>query len=230
LGVPAAAINTDSLTEDRPSLLEATAVTAAYSAFLDLILMRKLTLGPVLQEVRLAAILRVSRTPLREALRRLEGEGLVGRNGGRSLIVRSISVRDYIEALHVRRLLETEAAYLAAGRIDCDLIAELCERVQAMMETGAPTPGDHCTLDDDIHGAIAEACGNDLLAANVQTLRRKTHLFNLKRMPNRFLPGCREHLVILDAIGQGDSQAAREAMAAHLDNVKASILKILTEL
>jgi len=49
-------------------------------------------------------------------------------------------------------------------------------------------------------------------------------------MPNRFLPGCREHLVILDAIGQGDSQAAREAMAAHLDNVKASILKILTEL
>ena len=75
------AINTDSLTEDRPGLAEATVATTAYNALLDRILMRELTPGTVLQEVRLAAILRVSRTPLREALRRLEGEGLVGEPG-----------------------------------------------------------------------------------------------------------------------------------------------------
>ena len=222
-------IDTDSLAEDRPSSAEATVATTAYNALLDRILMRELAPGTVLQEVRLAATLGVSRTPLREALRRLEGEGLVGRNGGRSLIVRSISVRDYIEALHVRRLLEAEAASLAAGRVDNELIAGLRARIEAMMETGAPTPADHWALDDDIHGAISQACGNDLLAANVRTLRRKTHLFNLKRMPNRFLPGCREHLSILDAIARGDGQAAREAMANHLDNVKASILKMLAE-
>lgn len=207
-----------------------TAASAAYNAVLDRILTRELTPGTVLHEVRLAETLGVSRTPLREALRRLEGEGLVGRNGGRSLVVQSITVREYIEALHVRRLLESEAAFLAAERIDRDLVAGLRARISAMMQSGEPTPSDHWTLDDDVHGALARASGNDLLAAIVQALRRKTRLFNLKRMPNRFLPGCREHLTILDALDRRDGARARAAMAAHLDNVKASILDKLAEI
>lgn len=210
--------------------LDPTAASAAYNAVLDRILTRELTPGTVLHEVRLAETLGVSRTPLREALRRLEGEGLVGRNGGRSLVVQSITVRDYIEALHVRRLLESEAAFLAAEKIDRDLVAGLRARICAMMQSGEPTPYDHWTLDDDIHSALAWASGNDLLAAIVQALRRKTRLFNLKRMPNRFLPGCREHLAILDALDRRDGARARAAMAAHLDNVKASILDKLAEI
>ena len=209
---------------------DTTAAGAAYNAVLDRILTRELTPGAVLHEIRLAETLGVSRTPLREALRRLEGEGLVGRNGGRSLVVQSITVREYIEALHVRRLLESEAAFLAAEKIDPDLVADLRARICAMMQSGEPTPGDHWTLDDDIHGALARASGNDLLAAIVQALRRKTRLFNLKRMPNRFLPGCREHLTILDALDRRDGARARAAMAAHLDNVKASILDKLAEI
>ena len=210
--------------------LDPTAASAAYNTLLDRILTRALTPGTVLHEIRLAETLGVSRTPLREALRRLEGEGLVGRNGGRSLVVQPITVRDYIEALHVRRLLESEAACLAAERIDRDLVADLRARVHSMTESGGPTPHDHWTLDDDIHGALAQASGNDLLAAIVRALRRKTRLFNLKRMPNRFLPGCHEHLAILDALDRRDGARARTAMAAHLDNVKASILGKLAEI
>lgn len=202
----------------------------AYNALLDMILTGALRTGSLLREQALAELVGVSRTPLREALSRLAGEGLVARHGNRSLVVKPITVREYIEALHVRSLLERETAVRAAGRMPVETIEELRSRVEALIADPEPEERDHWAVDDAVHEAIARASNNELMAGMIKGLKRKTHLFDLKRMPNRFLPGCNEHLAVLDAIAAGDGDAAGRAMAAHIENVKASILEKLAEI
>ena len=207
----------------------ATASDRAYSTLLDMIVTRALPTGAVLREQRLAKIAGVSRTPLREALNRLEGEGLVVRQANRGLVVKPITVRDYIEALHVRCLLEVETASRAVGRLSPETITHIRARIMDIMANPEPSVHDDLSVDDAVHDMIAQASGNDLMVGIVQGLRRKTRLFNLKRMPNRFLPCCEEHLALLDAIDSGDSDRAGRAMAIHIENVKASILEKLAE-
>lgn len=202
----------------------------AYDTLLDLIVTRALPAGTVLREQVLAESVGVSRTPLREALSRLAGEGLVARQANRSLVVKPITVRDYIEALHVRALLEAETARRAVGRLEADEVAALRDRIEALLAGPEPSAREHWAVDDAVHQAIAQASGNDLMAGIIQGLRRKTRLFNLKRMPNRFRPGCEEHLVLLDAIASGDAEAAGRAMAEHIDHVRTSILEKLAEI
>ncbi|MDR3439830.1 GntR family transcriptional regulator [Telmatospirillum sp.] len=201
----------------------------AYEQLLDMILTGRLGVDAPLQERRLADLLQFSRTPVREALGRLEREGLVTRQAGRLLTVREIPVREYIEILHLRRTLETEAAGIAAGKIDAADIDALRDAIHALMRAEVPSSADHWSIDDQLHEIICRASGNSMLVTLVRDLRRRTRIFNTKRMPDRFSPGCQEHLAILDAIESGDEQAARAAMTTHLTNVKLSILRKLGE-
>jgi DNA-binding GntR family transcriptional regulator len=209
--------------EERPTL---TMVDVAYEAILSGIVTHRFNGGQVLQEAKLAATLNLSRTPVREALGRLEGEGLLQRDG-RVLTVRSVTVKDYLEVLHLRRLLETEAVTLATGQVDEDVLIGLRQRVAALTDPKAITPADHWQLDDEIHLSIARACGNEHLVQLIVELRRKTRLFNLKKVPSRFFPGRDEHLVLLDAMIAGDAAAAAQAMRTHIDNVKKAILEAI---
>jgi DNA-binding GntR family transcriptional regulator len=202
---------------------------ATYEALLDRILRKALLPGTLLQERRLAEALGVSRTPLREALSRLEGEGLVVRQPGRALMVKPITINDYLDALDVRRLLEPEAAARSIGRLPAAETDVLREQIQMLLADPTPSPARHWAVDDAVHEAIAAAGGSDLMAGIIRNLRRRTRIFNLTRMPDRFAPGCHEHLAILNAIAAGDAAGAREAMSAHLANVKTSIIQKLTE-
>jgi DNA-binding GntR family transcriptional regulator len=91
-----------------------------------------------------------------------------------------------------------------------------------------PDGGNHWDADDPLHGSIADASGNKVLADLVRNLRRKTRMFSRKRMPERFIPGSEEHLAINAALEKRDTPAARAAMALHLENSKRSILQILS--
>jgi DNA-binding GntR family transcriptional regulator len=183
--------------------------------------------GTLLQERPLADALQISRTPVREALAKLESEGLVTRHVGRLLIVREIPVQELMQILHVRSILEVEAVALAAGRISASQLATLRATFEEQMQGPLPDNGNHWGADDLLHGAICEASGNAVLAEMVRGLRRRTRMFNLKRMPERFLPGCREHLAIIEALERGDEKLARRAMATHLENTKRSILHVI---
>jgi DNA-binding GntR family transcriptional regulator len=199
----------------------------AYDALLDRMLSGELPAGTLLQERPLAEVLQISRTPVREALAKLESEGLVTRHVGRLLIVREIPVQELMQILHVRSMLEVEAVALAAGRMSPDTIDMLRTTFKAQMNGPLPDAGNHWTADDLLHGAICEASGNAVLAEMVRGLRRRTRMFNLKRMPERFLPGCREHLAIIEALARGDETPARRSMATHLENTKQSILNMI---
>ena len=200
----------------------------AYQQLLDMLLAGKLVPGANLQERRLAGALNISRTPIREALGRLEAEGLVTRQAGRLMTVCHISVQTYIEILNVRKLLEVEAAGLAADKkIDKTLAENIRAAIWRLMDTEEPTPAEHWGVDDMVHGAISAAADNTLLATMIRDLRRRTHIFNTRRIPNRLRPGALEHLALVDAVAAGDKAKARQLMAEHIGNVKAAIVNQL---
>ncbi len=196
-----------------------------YERLLEMLLTGELVAGTQLQERRLAESLNISRTPVREALSRLESEGLVTRQIGRLMTVCQISVQAYIELLHVRKLLEAEAAELAAGKLNAKTAEAIRSAIWTLMKTEEPTPAQHWEVDDMVHSAIAEAAGNNLLTTMIRDLRRRTHVFNTRRIPSRLRPGALEHLALIEAISAGDQQKARQLMMEHIENAKAAIVK-----
>ena len=199
----------------------------AYDALLDRMLSGELPAGSMLQERSLAEALDISRTPVREALAKLETEGLVTRHVGRLLVVREIPAQELMQILHVRSILEVEAVALATGRIAAENLKHLRAVFEQQTKGPAPDAGNHWGDDDLLHGTICEASGNAVLAETVRGLRRRTRMFNLKRMPERFVPGNQEHLAIIEALERGDEKLARRSMATHLENTKRSILNKL---
>lgn len=202
----------------------------AYDCILDLMLGGELPGGTPLQERKLALRLGISRTPMREAFTRLESEGLVERQLNRYLVVRQLSVKEFIEILNVRKLLETEAAGLAAGRVsqaEADRARQLTIDLMALEQ---PTVAEHWAADEAVHGLIALHCGNAILAAMIRELRHRTHMFDVKRIPNRLRDSCAEHLALIDMLILGDSDKAKEVISQHIENVKTSIIAKLTSL
>lgn len=199
----------------------------AYDQLLDKILRGDLPSGTVLQERSLADSLQISRTPIREALGRLENEGVIVRHLGRIIMVREISVQEIMDVLHIRSMLETEAVTLANGHIAIEELERLRGQFELLKNDPEPDPADHWQLDDALHNLIADASGNIVLSEMVRSLRRRTRMFNLKRMPERYGPGREEHLALIDALVRQDVQAARQAMITHLDNTRQSILRKL---
>lgn len=201
----------------------------AYDQILDALVAGKLPGGTVVQERLLARLLNLSRTPIREAIRRLEGEGLLTRVSPRVLMVSRVTVAEVLEILSVRRLLEVEAVGNAIGKITNAEIEGLASRVNAILNSQDVTAEEYHRLDDDIHETIAKASGNLTLCTIVSDLRRRTAMFDMRRIPERFRPSCEEHLRILGALSRGDVEAARHEIATHIDNVRQSILQRLSE-
>lgn len=203
----------------------------AYEQVLEMILSGDLPPGTLVNERRLAEQLGMSRTPVRDALLVLETEGLLQRQGSRGLQVTRMRVEDYIEALQVRMLLEPPMARMAAGRIDQPALGQIAGRLQALLERDPETGRERAEVrevDDMLHGAIAEAAGNNQLSGIIRTLRRQTQVFDLKSLPERLEDTCREHLEIVERVGLGDGDGAAQAMLRHLEAVKQSIIRRLT--
>lgn len=202
----------------------------AYERILDAVLSGKYPPGTPLQERRLSESLQVSRTPVREALGRLEAERVIGRQGKRYLFVRDISVREIVEVLFVRELLETKAVELAAKKISKQALAELRQNADALLANDSRSYADHLKFDNLLHDTIADASGVAVLAEEIRELRRRTLMFNIKRIPERYQPVLDEHFAILDALDRGDAVAAKAATSVHINNIKQSIISKLSEI
>ena len=201
----------------------------AYGALLDMILRGSIAPGELVTERQIAARLGMSRTPVREAVRRLEGEGTLERQrerraGGAALFDGGIPAGARRAAPARRR---GGAARGRQGRRR-ELLAAARERIERLRRDGL---ADTARQDDrDFHAAIAEASGNPVLATTISDLRKRTAMFRLGRLPERVDQVCDEHLTILDALASGDGEAARAAMQSHIDNVRAHLLQRLTAL
>jgi DNA-binding GntR family transcriptional regulator len=216
----------------------------AYDAMLQMLINRELPANTVLQERRLAELLNISRTPVRDALTRLENEGLISRTAGRTLVVRQFSIRELVETLHVRRTLEAEAARMAAGRVPVAELDALEASVHRLLEAEVPNAKEDWAVDSQLHQMISHYSGNLLLTQYIETLRLKTRMFNLSVAPERFesahqehlaivqalKKGYHEHLAIIDALRAGDADAAQKAAAAHIDSVRQGIINRFSQI
>lgn len=206
----------------------------AYNRILAHIMCGKLAAGAVIQEKVLVEELGLSRTPMRDALLILEGEGLLVRESRRVVRVLSMDVSRYVENLAIRRLLECEAASLAVGRVSETCLDRMKSELETLMsdyEAGKPAGREAVRrIDEELHSTITEAAGNRQLVEIVAGLRRKTHIFDLKNMPERFLDTCREHLAVIEAVRPGSTpEAARQAMDRHINAIRESIVRRLLQ-
>ncbi|MHA6691400.1 GntR family transcriptional regulator [Devosia sp. A449] len=203
----------------RPDAAGQTLSESTYQALSAMILRRELPGGKVIEERPLSEILDISRTPLRIALSRLHGEGMLDRLSNGLYMVPSPTIEEYLDLLQLRRLLEGEACAGAAGRMDPAILADLKARIEAMASREEADLPVYFALDEDLHMAIAKASGNVALEQTIATVRRRVRMCNVNRYPGRFRENCKEHLEILQAIADGNSDAARAALNHHLTRV-----------
>jgi len=199
----------------------------AYQTLRRMILHKALRSGGPVVEGRLAEELNISRTPMREALLRLEGEGLLARAGARSYSVRFVSAQEYFQAMKVRELLEAEAIGLAIGKIDQKQIQQLIKKIKALRS--GQQEQEHWQVDDQVHTMMARASGNDVLARMIEVVRTNSRLFELSTPFNRIEEDRAEHLAILEAYAADDADAARNAVRTHLQNLRRFVVDRLSE-
>lgn len=205
----------------------------AYATLLSDIQAGTLPPGAVLGEVEQAARLGVSRTPLREAIRRLVADGLVVQQSPRVTVVSAIGAEDIRSLFELRRALEEAAARAAGRRGDPEVFAALAEEFDPARLRLAEKAGRDvyysCIARFD--AAIDAAVGNDFLTSALRGVR--THLVRVRRLardkPDRLAASVTEHRLIASAIAAGDSDLAAHATHVHLHNALTSILDTLPE-
>lgn len=194
-------------------------VGQAHDTITHMIMNHTLRGGDVIVEARLAADLGISRTPLREALQRLEGEGLLTKHDSRNFMVRRVDMREYLQSLKLRLLIETDAAATAALAIPQARLDAMRGELEALQsETSCHTEA-HWLSDDRLHSMILEYCGNDVAARVIGQLRATTRLFEVEALSSRLGHDCTEHLRIVAALEARSPERAHDEMKRHLQSL-----------
>lgn len=191
--------------------------------------------GTVLGEVELADQLGVSRTPVREAVSRLLGDGLAAPRPGRGVVVAEISADSVREMFELRAALDAQTAALAARRADPRIFDRLAERLERM---GAALAGDDA--DRSAYYALVAALDEALdEAADSAWLRHaqlqlRAHLQRVRRLSRkddaRLRAAAAEHAQIARAVAAGNAELARAATLVHLDRALTAILRAVRRL
>lgn len=205
---------------------------SVYETLLEAIIAGRLAPGEELSAVALAAQLQVSRTPVTEALQRLEHDGLVEQTANHPPRVVRLGPQDIDEIYEVRLHLEAAAAERAATRMDRTTLAALRARSRQIDSTRDAVDWAEQALEFDLqfHATIAGCAGNRRLAKDIERYRRLVRSFcRLTGSQENLAAAFGEHLEILDALEAGRPAAARKAMAAHIRRRKEVVLRELTE-
>ncbi|SJN40210.1 Transcriptional regulator, GntR family [Microbacterium esteraromaticum] len=201
----------------------------AYVTLLEEIQSGALPAGAVLAEVEQSERLGVSRTPMREALRRLVAEGLAVQQSPRVTVVAGLDASDIRALFEIRRALEESSARLAAERGDAAAFAALADEFAHVDLARAEGRDAYYALIARFDTVLDAAVGNDYLSSALRTVR--THLVRVRRMardkPERLAASASEHRLIARALADRDADLAAHATHVHLHNALDSILESL---
>jgi DNA-binding GntR family transcriptional regulator len=192
---------------------------SAYRELRTRILANRLLPGEQFTEVELAAMLKMSRTPVREAMLRLAADGLADVRARHGMRVKPVSVIDMREIYEVLMGLESEAAALAARRADQ---GDYVERMRvAIGDMDAALARDDrkgwAAADERFHTLLVEASGNSRIKELVQTFFDQSHRVRMLTLPLRPAPvtSNRDHEAVVEAIAARDPERARQLHHAH---------------
>lgn len=183
----------------------------------DGIMSGQLKSGDKLKEVELGKAMNVSRTPVREAFRILQAEGVLTHNPRTGVVVSTIEPEDVVHLYEVRAVLEVLSAGSASHRITEEQIEELRRINDKMRSCAVDNPADAVVFDLDFHISLAGAADNPILEEQLSNVHRKTQMF-LNFFPfqkGRIAKSCKEHEDIIEALEQHDEYVARKYMEVH---------------
>ncbi len=196
------------------------------------ILKGELKPGERLMEIQLASKLGVSRTPIREAIRKLELEGLVLMMPRRGAEVAKISHQSLQDVLEVRGALEELATDLACQRITSEELAHLVEAEERFKDAVATgTEIEIAEADEAYHDIIYNATANKKLIQMINNLREQMYRYRLEYIKDKAQRGTLidEHEKILEAIRIRDIIRAKALMKEHIDNQELNVSRSLEE-
>ena len=200
----------------------------AYDAMIDAIRRGDFLPGARLREEEVGAQLKLSRTPVREALRRLEAEGIVEHRPRAGAVVRQLSHAEVVELYEMRLVLERTAAEMAArhgSEAEFDTLSDLNRQIEEEREN----PARAAAINQEFHRGLYLACRNRFLLDAARGLNNALLLLG----PTTFTDTDRidvvvgQHAAIISALESRDATAAGEAAAAHLETSLRHRLKAL---
>jgi len=188
--------------------------------------------GEILMVQSLANEQGISRTPVREALVRLQQEGFVEEAEGKKFKVSEITLKSILELHEIRELMEGHAVKRVAKnrtRAQVDELRELTKRMEQAL--GVRDPDLFFEADLEFHAKLIRFCGNRALQDLAVQLTEKIQRvrFLTLYVHRRLEETIDEHSKILDGIEAQDPRSAQKALSAHLQNVKKGVEKLFAE-
>jgi DNA-binding GntR family transcriptional regulator len=201
----------------------------AYKALRQDITEWRLAPGTALGEIELARRLGMSRTPVREALKRLAREGLVRNDAGRTAIVAPLSMDEAIRLFQVREALELYALRLAAVAPDRSPFAEISDRYEKAAQRSEIDVEEVYALSEEFDAAVDDAADNNYLTGMLADLRG--HLLRLRRLsrhqPERLRKSAIQHVHMGRALVEGDGAMAAYIGAERLRDSLRTVIEFL---
>lgn len=225
--LPAAALSAYRITRGGRGNAVADTTAALREAILDGVLAP----NEWLREESLKELLGVSRTPVREALTRLEEEGLVTRTQGQGARVTTLTIEDMSVVYQVRGSLESLTARMAAEHGSRDMKAALRALHEAMTGVAERDERDEFSrLNIEFHRALSDMAGNAYLTRLLSTVETAVRRFGTRSLsPERMRHILSEHGAILAAVVAGDGEAAARTAAVHASRARTSTLQRFLE-
>lgn len=184
--------------------------------------------GAVLNQVELAEHFGVSRVPVREAMRRLEAEGLIDASAHRRAVVRGLSLERIAEAYELRALIEGHLAAAAVPNLDRARLDRLTALNRELRDTT-----DHVRyleLNAQFHTTLYEAARRPLALEFVDSLRQRAEryvqMWSRGRGLDRARQVTREHAAIVRLARQGDADGVRAAVQEHIEHTLTAVLAL----
>lgn len=207
-------------------------VTSAYDRLREQILTGEFAEGDWLREGALATALGTSRTPVRDALRRLHGDGLVELAPNRGARVTGFAQSDVTDIFELRALLEGFAARKAAerGQVDTAYLSALCDAMETAAIGRIDASEEITRLNLQLHAAVHEASGSAMLprllegVIAVSLVRHTFHHYDEQETARSFA----QHRDLVRALAAGDGDWAEAVMVAHIRGARPTVERART--
>lgn len=204
---------------------------SVFERFEDEILSGRFAKGEIFTESRLSELFGVSRTPIREAIRRLEQENLI-RNSKKGVEILGTDIDDIHDIYEIRSRLEGLAAKKCAGIIEqkeIDELREILDLQEFYIQKGLSEKIKD--TDSQFHEKIYSICGSTVYSSVLSTLHRRIKKYRKLSVQNheRALLAAAEHREILDALSEHNGEKAEMLTAKHIENAHKNIVKNFKE-